>query len=215
MTTLSQIVAGLALIFSLVVFGLRLKSLLKMSSPVDVAPEKGNPTSGVLYAYTLGMAPWAKESTRRHWLAYTRGVAFHGGIIVGFIILLGSPWFASMDFQFRLVLGIAATLGGILGLAGFASRFIEANLRNLSNPDDYFAVLLVSLFLGAAGLSMLIPATMALFYIISAILLIYAPFSKIRHCLYFAFSRRFFGKFFGRRNVLPHQHPTSSAGFAR
>jgi hypothetical protein len=41
-------------------------------------------------------------------------------------------------------------------------------------------------------------------YIISAITFVYVPLGKIRHCLYFFFSRIFFGKFFGRRGVLPH-----------
>jgi hypothetical protein len=208
--TLSQIIAGLALIFSLVVFGMRLKSFLRLTQPVDLATPKGSPAAGMLYAYTLGMAPWVKESTRRHWGAYLRGVSFHVGILVGFIILIGSPWFARMDFQFRLVLGIAAASGTIFGLAGFAARFKEANLRSLSLPDDYFAVFLVSLFLMAASLSMLFPTLLPLFYFLSAILLVYAPFSKIRHCLYFAFSRRFFGKFFGSRNILPHHHTNSS-----
>jgi hypothetical protein len=213
--TLSQTIAGLALIFSFMAFRIRLRSFLRLSQPVDLASPKGSPAAGMLYAYTLGMAPWVKESTRRHWLSYLRGVAFHVGILVGFIIMIGSPWFASMDFQFRLMLGIAAALGAILGLAGFAARFMESNLRSLSLPDDYFAVLLVSLFLLAASLSMLFTPLLPLFYLLSAILLFYAPFSKIRHCLYFAFSRRFFGKFFGSRNILPHQYKNNSESIIR
>ena len=45
------------------------------------------------------------------------------------------------------------------------------------------------------------------FYLVSAAMLIYLPLGKIRHCLYFFFSRTFFGKFFGRRGVLPHPEP--------
>jgi hypothetical protein len=41
-------------------------------------------------------------------------------------------------------------------------------------------------------------------------MLVYIPLGKIRHCLYFFFSRTFFGKFFGRRAVFPHPQATAS-----
>jgi len=41
-------------------------------------------------------------------------------------------------------------------------------------------------------------------YIIAAFTFFYVPLGKIRHCLYFFFSRLFFGKFFVRRSVFPH-----------
>lgn len=40
----------------------------------DVAPAKGSSARRVLYAFTTGMAPWAKERARIHWLAYIRGI---------------------------------------------------------------------------------------------------------------------------------------------
>jgi nitrate reductase gamma subunit len=215
LTSLSQIIVAIALVFSIAVFAMRLRTFLRLSRPVDLASPKGNPALGILYAYTLVMAPWAKESTRRHWLAYLRGVAFHLGILMGFTILLGSPWFTKMDYSFRFLLAIASALGAVLGLVGLAARLMESNLRKLSVPDDYFAVVLVSLFLLTASIGMLIPTALPLFYLISALLLIYAPFSKIRHCLYYAFSRRFFGKFFGSRNIIPHQHPHGSVSTIR
>ena len=82
--------------------------------------------------------------------------------------------------------------------------FIERNLKALSTPDEYFAVLLVSLFLATAALWLINPAAQVYFYVISAVMLVYAPFSKICHCIYFAYVRLFFGKFVGSRAVLPH-----------
>jgi hypothetical protein len=41
-------------------------------------------------------------------------------------------------------------------------------------------------------------------YIVAAVTFVYVLLGKIRHCLYFFFSRMFFGKFFGRRAVFPH-----------
>jgi hypothetical protein len=67
-------------------------------------------------------------------------------------------------------------------------------------------VLLVSLFLATATSALLAPALRPVFYLVSALMLVYAPLGKIRHCLYYAYSRLFFGKFFGRRAVLPATH---------
>lgn len=200
-----QIIAGLALVFTLAAFGWRLKAFNSLARPIDRAPAKGSIKQGLLYAYTLGMAPWAKESTRRHWLSYLRGVFFHIGIFLGLGILVISPWLYLFPNWLRIFLSAGAGFGALLGLAGLIARFIDPNLKALSTPDDYFAVLVVSIFLATACLGLSVLATLPIFYIISAFMLIYAPFSKIRHCIYFAYSRLFFGRFTGIRGVLPHQ----------
>jgi hypothetical protein len=199
-----QILTGAALLFSVLAFAGRLRAFNRLARPADRAVPKGSPRAGLLYAYTLGMAPWAKESTRLHSLAYLRGVAFHLGIFLGLGILLASPWLGGLPSLWRALLGAGAALGALLGLAGFAARLLERNLSALSNPDDYAAVLVVSLFLASASLWLFVPEALPLFYLVSAVLLVYAPFSKIRHCLYYAYSRMFFGKFVGARAVLPH-----------
>ena len=99
---------------------------------------------------------------------------------------------------------MGAGAGAVLGLIGFAMRLIEHNLKAVSTKDDLMAVLLVSLFLAVASLWLLVPGVLPAFYLVSAAMLVYAPFSKIRHCIYFAYSRLFYGKFIGTRAVLPH-----------
>lgn len=83
-------------------------------------------------------------------------------------------------------------------------HFYREELDSFEPPVDYFAVLLVSLFLATAALWLINPAAQVYFYVISAVMLVYAPFSKICHCIYFAYARLFFGKFVGSRAVLPH-----------
>ena len=201
---LTGIIAGLALAFSLAAFGWRLRIFNHLARPADRASQKGNLKAGVLYAYTLGMAPWSKESTRLHMLAYLRGVAFHLGIFLGLGLLVASPWVHLLPAWLRLLLAAGAGLGAVFGLIGFAMRLVEHTLKAISNRDDLFTVFLVSLFLAAAALWLLAPAAAPVFYLLSALMLIYAPFSKIRHCIYFAYSRLFYGKFIGSRAVLPH-----------
>ncbi len=162
----------------------------------------GSPAGGVLYAFTWGMLPWAKESTRRHLLAYLRGVVFHLGIAAAFLALLASPWRTQAVGPLRWALVTLSAAGGVAGLGGLVARVGERRLRRLSTPDDFFAVTLVSLFSLAAGAAWLEPALRPLFFGLAAATLVYIPFGKIRHCFYFFFARYFFGAGFGRRGVL-------------
>jgi hypothetical protein len=200
----SQIIAAMALFFAVFAFGRRLQAFTHLPRPVDRAVPKGNLKSGVLYAYTLGMAPWSKESTRRHAVSYLRGVAFHAGIFLGLFILVASPWFSAVPQTARLILGVCTAAGALFGFAGLVARLIEPNLKALSTGDDYFAVLVVSLFLASEALWLFVPGAQVFFYLVSAAMLVYAPLGKIRHCFYFAYSRLFYGKFIGSRAVLPH-----------
>jgi nitrate reductase gamma subunit len=200
----AQLFKSLALIFSVLAFTWRLRAFYHLARPVDLAPARGQAGRGVLYAYTLGMAPWAKESTRLHWAAYLRGVAFHVGIFLGLGLLVGHSLIGRLPEIVRTSFGVLALAGAVLGLLGLVARFSEPNLKSLSTPDDYFAVLIVSLFLALAGLQLLYPPAQTAFFFIAGLMLLYAPFSKIRHCIYYAYARLFFGRFTGSRGVLPH-----------
>jgi nitrate reductase gamma subunit len=208
----TQASVGLSLAFSVLAFVWRLRAYRQLARPADKASPKGAPLAGILYAYTLGMAPWAKESTRRHRLPYLRGVIFHIGIFLGLAFLLASPWVSAFPAIIRNGVAAAMLVGALCGLIGFAARFFERNLKALSTPDDYFAVLWVSLCLASAALAALFPTWLPLFYLMTATLLVYAPFSKIRHCLYFASSRFFYGRFMGSRAILPHRRQHWRAG---
>src|SRR3990172_4486309 len=172
--------------------------------PTDKSPTKGNISHGIMYAFTTGMMPWVKESTRIHMIAYLRGIGFHIGIFTAIGSVILSPLWGFIPAWVRLLLGIVLGIGAILGAAGGVMRIAEHNLRGLSLPDDHFAVWLTTLFIAVAGLGVLNEAFVIPMYIVAAITFTYVPLGKIRHCLYFFFSRTFFGKFFGRRAVFPH-----------
>jgi hypothetical protein len=198
------LITSAALVFSLVAFGYRLRMFSKLPRPVDRSESKGKPQAGVLYAFTWGMMPWAKESTRLHWVAYLRGVAFHLGIFLGLAVLVASPWVKTLPNGLVIPLGVGTALGAGLGFAGYIMRFLEHNLRALSTKDDYFAVFLVSSFLASESLWLFGLTPAWVFYLVSSAMLVYAPLGKIRHCIYYAYSRLFYGRFMGRRAVLPH-----------
>ena len=201
---LTQLLASAAAIFCIAAFAVRLRTFVRMAVPKDRSQPKGNPNAGVIYAFSLGMMPWAKESTRRHALAYLRGVGFHVTVFLSLAIFLASPWLGLIPGAICTGLAALCGIGSLLAFLGFLSRFIEKSLKALSTPDDYFAVLLVSLFLACTAAMLVNLNLLPLFYIASALVFVYMPLGKIRHCIYFAFSRLFFGRFFGRRAVMPH-----------
>lgn len=202
LTLLTQILALLGLLFAVGAFALRWRKTEQRPFAVDRSPAKGSPQRGVLYAFTLGMAPWAKESTRRHVLAYLRGIGFHVGIFAGLAALMASPWWPFAPAPALWLFAALTGLGALFGLAGGLMRWAEHNLRALSTPDDHASVWLVTIFLATTSLALLNAAWLPTMYVASALMLVYAPLGKIRHCIFFFFSRRFFGLFVGRRAVV-------------
>ena len=191
------------------VFGIyvRYAETKRRALPGDNSPIKGNIPNGIKYAFTTGMMPWTKESTRIHMIAYLRGIGFHIGIFAAIGAVIISPFWGYLPSLLSWALIWILTIGALLGAAGGVMRIAEHNLRGLSLPDDHFAVWLTTLFITVAGLAVLNETFMIPMYIVSGVTFAYIPLGKIRHCLYFFFSRLFFGKFFGRRAVFPHGVP--------
>lgn len=169
---------------------------------VEMAPIKGSPGRGVFWAFTLGMAPWAKASARLHWMAYLRGVILHLSIFAGAAYLIATPWLGVMPGPLRLSLTVLFAIGAVMGLAGFGIRLANPTMRLLSVPDDYFALALVTLFLVSGAMSAYSVAYLPFFWVVAGITLAYAPFGKLKHFLYFFYARIFLGLVFGRKNVL-------------
>lgn len=199
-----QLLALAGLLAGLFGIYIRYEETRRRAVPVDNSPIKGNLSHGIQYAFTIGMMPWAKESTRIHMVAYLRGIGFHVGIFAAIGAVIIRPFWGYLPSFLSGTLFWVLILGAILGAAGGIMRIAEQNLRGLSLPDDHFAVWLTTLFIALAGLALLNKAFIIPMYIVSAVTFVYVPLGKIRHCLYFFFSRLFFGKFFGRRAVLPH-----------
>lgn len=192
----------IALGLSVVGTGWRLHGLLARPYRPDRAQPRGRGWRGVLYAFTWGMMPWAKESTRHHFLPYVRGVLFHIGIFATLATLAVSPWRSALP-DWIAAAGLALTgIGAVGGLIGILMRIFDERLRALSYPDDYASVVLVTLWQAAGVAFWADPQWTATFYGLSALTLIAIPLTKIRHCIYFFFSRFFFGLFYGRRRVL-------------
>jgi hypothetical protein len=209
---LTRWLAILGLGIGLVGILLRLKEIMDRPFKSDLSRPRGSVRRGIAYAFTLGMAPWEKESTRKHWGAYVRGILFHLGIFASFAVLFASPWLNALPAGLLWFFTIMTGLGAIFGFAGIYMRLAGENERALSLPDDYASVALTSTFIALACLTSLawaapalnpaISSLTVLFYIVTAVMAVYIPFSKIRHCVYFFYSKFFFGLSFGRRGVI-------------
>ncbi len=199
--SITKLIASLSLIFSISLILYQWISLLKKPKVTDYSLPKGSSLNGIIYAFTLGMAPWTKESTRKHWILYFRGILFHMGIFSAlFIFIVKILWNYIPDLL--LPLALLSGIGALMGLVGILLRIAERNLREISNFDDHISLWLVSIFLSLVTISSISPSFTPYMFIFTSIMLLYVPFSKIRHFLYFFFSRIFFGLHIGKRGIL-------------
>ncbi|RPI27468.1 MAG: hypothetical protein EHM61_08415 [Acidobacteria bacterium] len=159
---------------------------------------------GVQYAFGRGMLPQEKESAGKHRLTLAAGILYHSGIFAALshlgYLLLGAPVPAVLSQPSQILFGISACCG----LALLIKRALTPQLRAISCPDDYAANVVVDAFLLLSLLAARDRAWLDWLLIVSLIFFVYLPIGKIRHCLFFFYSRILFGLFFGRRRVLPH-----------
>lgn len=163
----------------------------------------GDPAAGIGYAFTQGMAPWAKESVMMNLPSYGAGMAFHAGVFTGFLLLLAALLGLGLPAWLLLAARVLTLAGALGGFSLLLKRLLNAQLRGLSCPDDFAANLLCSLFALLALLASFLPALAALWQAEAILLLVYAPLGKIRHCLFFFTTRCQLGAFFGRRGTFP------------
>jgi nitrate reductase gamma subunit len=168
------------------------------------AHPQGSSFAGIRYAFGQGMLPWEKESATRHIWTYIGGILYHLGILTAMLFLGTMLLNVSLSTTLFQVVRILLTIGGIGGVGLLIKRMLKPHMKFLSSRDDYLANILIDLFLFLALVSTFAEIFLAPFTIIAIIIFIYTPFGKIRHCVFFFYSRVLFGIFFGRRGVLPH-----------
>lgn len=220
----------LALGFMALVYTVRIIWFLRFKAGGDRQGQTGSPdttpTKGVLYSWANIAMPWAMESTRKKFLLYLQFVIFHVGvaaaILLSFVIPYG-PWL--LDYSV-VVLGFQVITGAacLVGVVRMVRRVGSPYMRAISSPDDYFSLVLLTIWLLSAVLAAPFgvleepgETTLAFwfrlaFFLLTAFFLIYVPFSKISHYLYYPFTRYYFGKTMGHRGVYPMKHDPGPAG---
>ncbi len=176
--------------------------LFSRPAACDPSPAKGSDRLGLLYAFTLGMLPWKKESASLHWMVYIRGIFFHTGIFAGTLALLLSIFNIHGGMLLSLALSVLMWIGAFAGALSIVLRAAEANLRGISRADDYISPALITVFLSLGALHILNMIDTVYFYAAASVLCLYLPWSKVRHCVYFFFMRGRIGAMMGHRGLL-------------
>jgi len=168
------------------------------------------PTKGILYSWANIALPWAMESTRTRIPLYLQFVVFHLGVTAAIVASFLIPY-APQVFESEVVQVIfRGAVGGafLVGVYRLGRRIFDRYIRAISSPDDYFSVILLTVWFAFAFLA--IPNRsesgewpLIAFFLVTGFFLIYVPFSKISHYLYYPFTRYYFGKSMGRRGVYP------------
>ena len=191
-----------SLTVALIGVGVWIFQLFSRPGACDPSPGKGSAKLGILYAFTLGMLPWKKESARLHPLVYLRGIGFHVGIFAGILVLILSVFNVTGLTGLNLFLAVLMWLGVFSGVAAILSRAADPKLRGISNADDYVSPALISLFMITGALHVMGLLGAVYFYAATSVLCLYLPWSKVRHCVYFFFSRAKIGAMMGHRGLL-------------
>jgi hypothetical protein len=79
-------------------------------------------------------------------------------------------------------------------------------MRAISSPDDYFSLVLLTVWflfgaLAAPNSTAGGEGPLLTFFVLTAFFLVYVPFSKISHYLYYPFTRFWLGRTLGHRGV--------------
>lgn len=199
-----------ALLFMGVVYVLRLIWLFRFRSIRERTFRAGSEKAGIAYSLANVAMPWAMESARKRVGFYAQFVIFHLGVAAAIGATFIIPY-APQLFRIRSVVWIFQLATGaafVVGLMRLYRRLSNPAIRLISTMDDYFSLFLMILFFAAGFLA--VPNNyqesewpLILFFVLTAFFLVYVPFSKICHYLYYPFSRFFLGKTLGHRRVFP------------
>jgi nitrate reductase gamma subunit len=203
-----------ALLFMAIVYILRVRWLLRFKAGKERQAATGlgdtNPRKGFIYSWANVAMPWAMESSRTKMFLYLQFVVFHLGVVaaigLSFIIPYGPNLLASQ----AVVIALQVIIGGafLVGVMRFVRRAGSIYMRAISTPDDYFSLILLTTWFAFAFFA--VPNSTAngewhllVYFMMTAFFLVYVPFSKISHYLYYPFTRYYLGKTMGHRGVFP------------
>ncbi len=176
-------------------------------------------TVGVLRTYLRGLGifpfiPWVKQTFRGNAVTFLAGGLFHFGLLV--IVFLGTAhmlvWKSLLGFGWPTVAlpiidGLAAaTIVAMVAL--LINRLTHPVLRRLSGTSEFANLIVVFLpmltgWIMAHHLWFRYEVIFGLHVASVALLLVWIPFSRLSHFVFYFFSRTSHGIEFGKRGVTP------------
>lgn len=214
----TEVIHWIALGVMAVVYTLRIWWLMRFKLAVDRSAP-GNPTRtdgkrGATYSLFNVAMPWAMESTRRGFFFYLTFVLFHLGVAAG----IGLAFVSTVAPDALRIPVVAWSVGGTIGAAFLIAvyrllrRTLRPVMRLISTPDDYFSLGMLTVWfaLGVVTQAHIAGAPqfssesyLVAYLLLTSFFLLYVPFSKISHYLYYPFSRIYIGRALGHRGSMP------------
>lgn len=211
-----EIIHWAALVVMAVVYTLRIRWLLSFRATRDRQKpgntERTDARRGAWYSLANVLMPWGMESTRKGFLFYLTFALFHLGVVAGIAL----AFLSTVARPFLQHPAVSATILGLLscafaiGLYRISRRLLRPVMKLISTPDDYFSIVMLTswFFLGALTelsiVGRLAGEDYAVAYLLlTSFFLLYVPFSKISHYLYYPFTRIWLGRTLGHRGTFP------------
>jgi nitrate reductase gamma subunit len=197
----------IALAVFILLYAIKIHQLLRLPLPVEGGQaDQQTPTGrAVAASYASILSPLAMESTRRHWRRWVVFAAYHVGIFVAISATFTIPFTPGlMTKPVRWAAAVSIALGLLAGFLKIYWRLVLPELRSISRPDDFFGLTILQVWFAVAIPAVLFgrPGWLTVYFVMTALLLVYVPVSKISHYIYWFFSRYLFGRRYGRRGVL-------------
>jgi nitrate reductase gamma subunit len=178
-------------------------------------PKTGLPgttkAKGVVYSWMVIAFPWSMESQRNNLLFWMSFVVFHIGVAAAITLsIFLIPYFPQVLTIEWLRIGLQVLMAAsfVIGVIRILRRIVSKYMRAISTPDDYFSITILTVWFAFAFFA--VPNDISggewhliTFFIMTSFLLVYVPFSKISHYLYYPFTRYWLGKSLGHRGVYP------------
>jgi len=191
-----------------VIWLLRFKAGGERQAPTG--SRRTTPAKGIIYSWAAIAMPWTMESLRRKTFLYAQFVIFHLGVATAIALSFVIPYGPGLLEKPGAVPAVQAMTGAAcaVGLMRIARRVGSKHMRAISSPDDYFSLVLLTVWLfyavqAAPNRPQDGEGALLAFFMLTAFFLVYVPFSKISHYLYYPFTRYYLGKSLGHRGVFP------------
>lgn len=215
-----EVIHWVALGVMALVYTARLRWLFRFKAAKDRSapgqPERTSAKRGGYYSLGNVAMPWVMESTRKgtRFVFYLSFVVFHLGVVAG----IGLAFVSTIAPGVLRIPAVAWVVGGLIGGAFLVAiyrifrRVLRPVLRLVSSPDDYFSLIMLTVWFALGAVTQAYVAGAAAFqnenYLVAYLLLtsfflLYVPFSKISHYLYYPFSRWWIGTALGHRGSFP------------
>jgi nitrate reductase gamma subunit len=209
----------MALSFMAIVYIFRIRWLLKFKASGERQAPSGDAGAssfrGIVYSWANIAMPWSMESTRHMSFFYLQFLVFHLAVAANIGMSFVIPYAPGLMKPLIVVrlLQILLAAACAIGCYRMYRRLSNPAIRLISTPDDFFSLALltvwsfVSIF-AAPNRPDLGEGPLMAYFIMTAFFLVYVPFSKISHYLYYPFTRFYFGRTMGHRGVYPVKRVT-------